>query len=1008
VKVRRWAILIALAAVLSGSALALAQDQPADEPGAAAKPAIPPPAAVVRRTPAEQAPVDELGEALEQFYGKTIGRISFDIPFYLDRGPIERASKLHEGRLLVRWRVRQTLRNLFLVGEVENAAILCSPAAEDKVDVAVKIYPRYIIRDIRVTGSTAYSASEITDDILHIEAGDDFHDEDIAAFRKKLTEAFARVGRLKAETRIEAVKTKRNEDNKVDLFIHVKEGPQFHIEHFDFSEAELGVYKYDEVLRVAKWKRDAPFAEKKLQDGVARIRSWLEEDGHREARVPDLDVRDAASFRIDLDRAMVTVLFPLKVGPRVDVYYDNDCFTCAEKKWKFREALGLDNQKRFNDWIAQDFAKRLRLYFQRQGYYAAVVNETYREYVEPGGLPVKEIRLTGDKGPKVKVEPIDFRENRSFDDKILRKLLTNPDVYVEEDFDKDLENVVNYYNQHGFLQARIVEKSVTYDEAAHRISVVVTVSEGPQTIVRSLQVEGAKAASAHDLLKALAALEEDERLEVGKPFNPFLVTKAKTVLLSEYFKRGYAKARIRDKADFTDDNRGVDLTLTAIEGPEYHFGNVYIKGNKLAKKHVILRELVIVQGDPYNFEKVFRSEQALIQLGFFNSAKIAPVNPELDSTDVDMMVTVEERKSGYITTDFGYNTFNGYNTAIEIGHRNLAGHGRLLSYRFEGNIKDPRFFLAQRASVVTFTWPWVARVPLDATFTVSDAVRQEIAYDDRAFTLNLGGSLVWKKLLNFLEGTHPNPQVREIAAHNHGFADPFTTRLNLEFAKDFIYNLSEAVVDQQQGEVILTTISPMLIHDLRDNVFNPTKWTYNTIRFDYGAPWLFSQVEYLKVTGQSAWYLPIFKALPFLPGWVFAQNFIAGHLQTLRPHDVVPISRRFFLGGSTTIRGFGQNQISPVGEDGKTPVGGYFMAYENTEFRIPLGVYDLGVLAFFDAGNVTGGTNNYDLDQVRTTSGFGLRYLSPIGPISGDFGFKLNKKSDESLYEFYITIGNAF
>ena len=147
--------------------------------------------------------------------------------------------------------------------------------------------------------------------------------------------------------------------------------------------------------------------------------------------------------------------------------------------------------------------------------------------------------------------------------------------------------------------------------------------------------------------------------------------------------------------------------------------------------------------------------------------------------------------------------------------------------------------------------------------------------------------------------------------------------------------------------------------------------------------------------------------MPFLPGWVFAENVVVGHLQTLRPTDTVPISRRFFLGGSTTLRGFGQNQISPVGDDGKTPVGGYFMAYQNTELRVPL-PYSLGILAFFDAGDVTGGTNNYDLMKVRTTSGLGFEYLTPIGPISAIYGVKLNRQTDESMGEFYISIGNAF
>ncbi|NLH49450.1 MAG: outer membrane protein assembly factor BamA [Myxococcales bacterium] len=970
-------VLLALFAVLAGSLAARAQEsnQAADPPD------------------------------VSQYYDRVVEKLVYDIPFYLDADTIKKVSKIKAGRKFSRWRLRQTLRNFHLLGEVDNTTFLAEPEGSEKVNVTVKIYPRYILRDIRVVNNYSYNVSEILNDILRIEPGDDFRDEDIDVYRQKLKDALARKGHLKAEIKFDVVKTKREEDNKVDLRIKFNERPTFKIVRFDFSEAELGLHSRSEILKIAKWKDGMDYREDKILDGLARLRKWLRANGYLEARVPDLDLNDPTAFHIEEEKSDIIAMFPLKVGPRVDIFYDNECFTCAEMKWKFTDVLGLDNQRRFNKWIAKDFAKRIRLYFQRQGYYLADVKYEYREYTEPGGQPVKAINLTAEKGPSVSIRSIDFKENRKFEDKKLLELLKNKSTYVEEDFDKDLENVLNFYNSNGFLKAKIAQKEVTYDERKEKIDIVVVIEEGPRTILRELNLEGAKAIAPHKLKKLIAQLPET--LKVDEPFNPFLVQQIKTQMLAEYFRQGYAKARVKENVEISEDNTGAVLTFTFTEGIRYHFGNLYLRGNKLTKKHIVMREIVVREGDKYNFEKIFRSEQALVQLGFFNSVDISPVNPDLDESIVDMVITVDERKSGYITGGLGYNTFTGYNTAIEIGHRNLAGYGRRISYRFEANVKDPSFQFDQRKNIVTFTWPWIARVPLDGTLTVTDMDAAQIAYDVRSFSVRIGTTLVWKKMLNFLEATHPDEKVRDLAANNHGFADPFTMRFDWELAKDFIYNVDPAVPDQEQGEVQLSTLSPMLIHDLRDNVFNPTRWTYNTIRFDYGPPWFLSQVDYLKVTGTTSWYLPIFAVMPFLPGWVFAENVVVGHLQTLRPTDTVPISRRFFLGGSTTLRGFGQNQISPVGDDGKTPVGGYFMAYQNTELRIPL-PYSLGILAFFDAGDVTGGTNNYDLMKVRTTSGLGFEYLTPIGPISAIYGVKLNRQTDESMGEFYISIGNAF
>ena len=137
-------------------------------------------------------------------------------------------------------------------------------------------------------------------------------------------------------------------------------------------------------------------------------------------------------------------------------------------------------------------------------------------------------------------------------------------------------------------------------------------------------------------------------------------------------------------------------------------------------------------------------------------------------------------------------------------------------------------------------------------------------------------------------------------------------------------------------------------------------------------------------------------------------NAKTGHAQELRDTDTIPINRRFYLGGSSTVRGFGQDEISPNAEDGRTPIGGYFFGYTNAEFRTPIGDSSFGLLFFFDAGNVTNEVKEFYVDKLRTSAGIGLCYLTPVGPISADYGMKLNKEPDETIGEFYITVGNAF
>jgi outer membrane protein insertion porin family len=120
----------------------------------------------------------------------------------------------------------------------------------------------------------------------------------------------------------------------------------------------------------------------------------------------------------------------------------------------------------------------------------------------------------------------------------------------------------------------------------------------------------------------------------------------------------------------------------------------------------------------------------------------------------------------------------------------------------------------------------------------------------------------------------------------------------------------------------------------------------------------------------------------------------------------VPIQKRFFIGGRTTVRGFTEESLGPHAADG-TPTGGNYMANLNTELRVPL-QYGFIVALFVDAGSVWfQGIPNSGFD-LRESAGLGLRYATPVGPIALDYGWKLDRREGESASEWHFTIGAVF
>jgi outer membrane protein insertion porin family len=153
--------------------------------------------------------------------------------------------------------------------------------------------------------------------------------------------------------------------------------------------------------------------------------------------------------------------------------------------------------------------------------------------------------------------------------------------------------------------------------------------------------------------------------------------------------------------------------------------------------------------------------------------------------------------------------------------------------------------------------------------------------------------------------------------------------------------------------------------------------------------------------------------VPFGPSVVFANRFQVGTLIAADPADM-PFSERYFLGGSTSVRGWGRFQISPLDSNG-FPIGGRSMMEWSSEVRFPIRGNISGV-AFLDAGNVSLGSREFPLSGLRYAAGPGLRYLTPIGAIRADLGYQLNRipglvingTPEHRFWRLHFSIGQSF
>ncbi|RPI37511.1 MAG: outer membrane protein assembly factor, partial [Nitrospiraceae bacterium] len=202
------------------------------------------------------------------------------------------------------------------------------------------------------------------------------------------------------------------------------------------------------------------------------------------------------------------------------------------------------------------------------------------------------------------------------------------------------------------------------------------------------------------------------------------------------------------------------------------------------------------------------------------------------------------------------------------------------------------------------------------------------------------------------------------------------------------------------GTLAISSLKPSLAYDTRDNPFNPSKGVLAGISMKITSPLLLSESHFVKLTLSGSTYNKIHQRV------VLAVSAKTGLAFGYGGTGELPLVERFFLGGRSSVRGYEQDTLGPKGADGN-PTGGNAFLMGNIELRTFVG-RGVSLVPFFDVGNVWIKIKDMDPSELKYTTGVGLRYDTPVGPLRVDYGIKLNRERGESSGEIHFSIGHAF
>jgi len=600
------------------------------------------------------------------------------------------------------------------------------------------------------------------------------------------------------------------------------------------------------------------------------------------------------------------------------------------------------------------------------------------------------------KGRKIYIAGIFFRGNKHIGLSALRaQMLTRPwriyaylynykynGILAPSRFNSDIKAIIYLYKRNGFLNIKIKNVKIDFvDPRKEWINLIIFIDEGKQTTIRSISISGVSESMNSEVMNMVG------RIKLNGPFNIWKIQAVKRDIEQLYFSRGYINAGVNYNYNLQGEQ--ADILFKIKEGKRIRIGRIIVAGNTKTADWVIKKNLDFKTGMYFIPDNIIRSRINLLKTGYFENVNIKPITNTKYKNTVNVIVIVKERKTRGIAVSAGYGTVDGYRGAIDLYDNNIMGTARSLNFHLGGAVQP-----------IVYT----AKSIFNSNNYATNLRNIELGYKDNyLFDGNVTGriNLIDSYVRNLWVG-YALKSYSAVAGidKNIGSALRLSLQYNFEIREPMDVQpdavLSPADIQQRQ----LGIISPIIIIDMRNKPFNPTNGYFQILRVDWSKSWFFSQEEYLKI------YTAATKYIPLTNGLTYVLSIRGGYAWPLGTTISLPIEKRFYLGGGSTIRGFVQNTVGPMGLNNR-PVGGDIMINYQTEVRIKL-IDGFDGVVFADGGNVWASAADFELKgmhDIRKTAGVGIRYLTPAGALNLDVGFKLNKRRNERLTAWHFYIG---
>ncbi len=695
------------------------------------------------------------------------------------------------------------------------------------------------------------------------------------------------------------------------------------------------------------------------------------------------------------------IVFVIERPAIADIEFEGNKDIDTEELTKALKQIGFAEGRVYDKSTLQRVVEELKRQYYARGKYAVRVDTI----VTPLERNRVGIRVEVSEGKVTIIHQINIVGNKVFDtDTLLDELeLTTPtlfsfytktDQYSKQKLSGDLESIRSFYLDRGYINFKIDSTQVAITPDKKHIYITINLTEGEKYTINEVKLAG-------DLIVQPKEIFPVVSIQKGQHFSRKDITETSEAIVDLLGKAGYAFSNVNPIPAVNDEAREVNLTFFIDPGSRVYVRRVNVIGNTNTADEVIRRELRQFENSWISTTDVERSKARLQRLGFFKEVSVetpaVPGSPDL----VDVIYTVEEQSTGSINAGAGFSQSQGVVFNFSITQANFLGTGN--RYSVGVNTSDANTIYS---------------------FNVTDPYFTEDGIS-RTFRFN------WRQ--TDLDEENLSNYSTDNASAGVGFGVPINEFDRIGFGLDFENtkidlpnDLTETSFDilefvAKEGDDFNTLrFTANWSHDSRNKAVFATRGALQRLSGDLALPG--SDLQFFHINYVQQRFFPLTRTTTLmLKGNVGYADTLGG--------DSFPPFEKYYAGGMNDVRGYKSNTLGPRDDkphyipsiDGREPftllptgdpLGGQLKVIGNAEIILPVPfVKDSSgyrLSGFFDIGNVFAEAKDFDVGDLRYTTGIAGAWLSPFGLLRVSIAVPLNEKSGDDTEVFQFSFGQSF